>query len=336
MKTPDGKVESATTYFAECVVTPEQHKSGSEVRGLYPYVYLIRYHVERGYATRLLRSLHYILAADITWPAEWGEPPSVRMAFAAIGSCLGTRIDRSFYEHCYIGPGDQRPGWEFKDTSNTALKWTMRPIPLSSPNPTAWSHDFIRFDQLASVAPTVSRACRRDVDRIDTKGRSLVYFDPGSPGMLLHNDCASRLFVNPYSRKTYLPDAIVGVRLFPSNRASSEIEDVDPIVLFSPNCVDQEVLYVTLTVNLSTEIIPNLVETLIEAGKASSPVCDRLVAAAVDDRVDWVEVLVSAGAVVESRYTMTKPQAVWPLGAAWYGKEEEQVVWRGTEFWTVA
>ena len=258
------------------------------------------------------------------------------MTLPAIASCLVTRVGRSFYEHCYIGPGDQRLGWVFKDTSNTALTWTMRPIPLSSPDQKAWSHAFIRFDQLESISATVSRACRRDLDQIDTKGRNLVYFDPGSPGMLRHHDCACRLFVNPYSRTIYSPDAIVGVRLFPSDRLSSTIEDVDPIVLFDPNCVDQELLYITLTVNLSAEIIPTLVGYLMEAGKASSPVCDKLVATAIDDKVDWVKSLVSAGAVVESSYTVTEPRGVWPLGAAWYGKEGEQVIWRGTETWTIA
>ncbi|RXK42123.1 hypothetical protein M231_00480 [Tremella mesenterica] len=107
------KVENAWYYGMTCVVTPAQHQ-------------------RKGYATHLLRLMHYILASPLhlpTFPSEWGSPPSpipieLEEYFPpAWGTFLSSEIGPDFYYRCLVGI--DRRGWEAKEVWQEEVEWEI-------------------------------------------------------------------------------------------------------------------------------------------------------------------------------------------------------------------
>jgi len=90
-------------------------------------VYCPPEHRGKGYASHMMRLLHYVLASSEAlppFPPEWGGPPPAAPANILPGSfsALYSDIGPNFYQLC--GPGGSRAGWTVRGHSQTV--WQTR------------------------------------------------------------------------------------------------------------------------------------------------------------------------------------------------------------------
>lgn len=86
----------------------------------------------RGYATHLLKLLHYCLGdASLlpTFPSEWGAPPVLTDAEraqvpCALASVLLSHVGYKFYEKANIGR--DMPGWVVDEGINHEVVWKIK------------------------------------------------------------------------------------------------------------------------------------------------------------------------------------------------------------------
>ena len=177
------KVEETYMYGIASVVTPVKHHRELLDYDVRSSSKLLTGH---GYATHMLRLLHYHIGDPSTlppFPSAWGAPPRALRDPSAvppsIASILWSDVGSEFYSKCTIG--SDLPGWTM-DFCNTELTWSILPDSKPLPDDPKW--EWIYPNQLPSVGEEMSALARKKMQDIDTSQRTIFQNDPASPGLL--------------------------------------------------------------------------------------------------------------------------------------------------------
>ncbi|EIW68609.1 hypothetical protein TREMEDRAFT_31623 [Tremella mesenterica DSM 1558] len=242
------KVENAWYYGMTCVVTPAQHQ-------------------RKGYATHLLRLMHYILASPLhlpTFPSEWGSPPSpipieLKEYFPpAWGTFLSSEIGPDFYYRCLVGI--DRRGWEAKEVWQEEVEWEiLSSSRLSIPSdPSKSSPILARSESIYHAA--LPNPSEQRVQATSSTNKAVFCPDPASKGILTFASVRGAYGPQPAWRKFPQP---LGIRLPAHKGTSGEVHQDDTIILFA--LYNQQVgdgLLITYIHNLSPDVLPSALSAL--------------------------------------------------------------------------
>ena len=209
--------------------------------------------IGNGYATHLLRLLHYQLAEPSNmppFPTSWGAPPPLDPDFLpllpkAAGSILWSDIGSTFYANCTLGL--DRPGWVVKDHQATELVWNILPSSDTSPGPSPW--ECIYQEDMPALSQEIGTIAQQEVSEMDTTRHSVYRPDPTSRGLL--SFVPVRGIFSSTSKPP--PNEPIGVRLRSSNTT----------VLFSAYNSDIGLrMLVYYTQNLQSQDLASLLDVL--------------------------------------------------------------------------
>jgi len=269
--------------------------------------------VGKGYASRLLRLLHYHLADNgliPPFPAQWGAPPpslppTIASALPkAIGSSLWSDVGSTFYSRCTIGP--DRPGWVVHDHMCQELTWKiLPPSDDADRKPCKWIYQ----SDLPEIGKILSAAARTRLQAGETVPKTFFQQDPTSKGILSFVPVRGS-----YSEGFAEPHEPSGVRMALPNGEET-------IILFTAyNTSIAPRLLITCIHNLHLEHLPSLLRLLDTvgsgAGRTEGWVWD----------LDPSSELVKAWQAMPEREVRASRRAERMghlLGVAWYGAEEE-------------
>ncbi|ODO05856.1 hypothetical protein I350_04917 [Cryptococcus amylolentus CBS 6273] len=245
-----GQVRDGWVYVITAVVTPHKHRG-------------------QGYATHLIRLLHYILTSPsptITQPAisqaippfppSWGQrPPPIPHELVpyvprADGSMLWSDVLMRVYERCTLGLKGR--GFQSKQEWNHTLTWKLNGSPESQSD---W--EFIWESDLEDIYPVVSANSRHKLSQAQTTDKPAFLCDPASPGTLTMIPVRGSYSPQPTWRTRVLP---YGIRLKATKGQGWEHEAV---VLFSLyNSAASPRLCVTYMQNITPGLLPSLLASL--------------------------------------------------------------------------
>ncbi|ORY35378.1 hypothetical protein BCR39DRAFT_509147 [Naematelia encephala] len=309
------EVEQASTYGIASVVTPVKH-------------------LRQGYATHLLRLLHYMIAEPTflpCFPSTWGNPPPcipdnmARYVPKAISSILWSDVGSIFYERCTIG--ESRKGWVVRDDQCFELVWKLHPPPLTD----TISESIEELHDVSGIADemTASHLNKlRDID-IDNCGQSVWTTEPSSTGVM--DFIAEKGKYGSQSEERDSSKAEVrGLRYHGSKKDGSD----DTVILFTPYNINIGARLL-ITATLGLEAHPERLEALIGA-------LDKYGIAAKRTE-GWIWGLGDDSEVVrrwksldgrEVRCGRRAEKDGHLLGVAWYGHEGDSADMLDTSMWS--
>ncbi|KAK4685308.1 hypothetical protein P7C73_g4848, partial [Tremellales sp. Uapishka_1] len=140
-------------------------------------------HLRRGYATHLLRLLHYHLAdnADLPpFPSQWGPPPPKPSAKIpkSIASTLYSDVGADFYRNCTIGTS--LPGWVVDPKANVELDWELLPVEEEAKT-NEW--DLLHAKDMPEIEELLSNSLTQAL-KDSSEQQTIVVHDPSSVGSL--------------------------------------------------------------------------------------------------------------------------------------------------------
>lgn len=147
------------SYGVASVFTPEQHRG-------------------KGFATRMLQLLHYVLAPSAAlppFPPAWGPPPAPKLGDAAF-SVLYSDVGPDMYARATIG--EQRPGW----VARPVLRRVWPLAPQSGPRPNISTNEALRLDAMHALEQDASLSIAQELPRLAAQeGKPCVAIlpDPG-------------------------------------------------------------------------------------------------------------------------------------------------------------
>ena len=306
------ELEDTWMYAIASVVTPVQYLRAPSVLLSY-WTSIDKACAGKGYATHLLRLLHYHLA-DTTivpaFPSQWGAPPPLlppALSSAlpkAIASILWTDVGSNFYSRCTVGP--DRPGWVVHDHMCQELVWKILP-PSNEVNESPW--ELIYEGDLPKIAQMLSQAARDKLQVAAGSSRTLFQNDPISRGTLSFVPIRGSYFETPSTASEPC-----GARLKFSNGEEA-------IVLFTAHNVSiGQRLLITYIHNLRPADADSLLRVLdgigSKAGRTEGWVWD----------LDPSSELAQAWRARPQRQVLAGRRAETNghlLGVAWYGSDEE-------------
>ncbi|ORX37819.1 hypothetical protein BD324DRAFT_650364 [Kockovaella imperatae] len=160
------EVEKSHVYGIASVVTPVQNH-------------------KRGYASHMLKLLHYILADPSlipSFPELWGQPPQApdrKVIPYGIASILWSDVGSIFYSKCTIG--QTRPGWVMPETKQSEIIWKTR-APALQEGDERWER--IRPTELPSIGQELRQSSVDALKSVDTSSKTVYTTDPSSVGLL--------------------------------------------------------------------------------------------------------------------------------------------------------
>ena len=297
---------------------------------------------ERGYAHRLLRTLHYILAPTHNLPPmpdEFHPIPQIdrELVPLASGSHLNTSQPAGFYESCYVGPESYgRQGWiSTNDSLNTAMAWHLPPRPsgFRDNESRQWDHELICEKDYDKLAPKLSTLFREKLAKTEMDGdTSLVLLDPGQAGWLAHFQMWSHV-----GRPSIDPAVPRGVRFFPRKaHATSPTPPFDhslhPLVLFVPGAFvrSPDVFPITMMVNITANTLTEVLDVCAQV--AFDTGASRLEAWGLEPDDEVTKRWMDLGGKLSSR-AETRVYPFSPFGWCWYGPEGSKGRLIGAEMW---
>jgi len=305
------EVEETWTYGIASVVTPVHHLrvydfDDHDIRFDGPSL-------GKGFATHMLRLLHYILADPNLippFPSQWGAPPpSLASNFnvpIAIASILWSDVGLTFYSRCTVGPN--RPGWVVKEDANQEVVWKLLPVNNPGDVQTPWS--LIYEADFPEIGQTLSVAVRKDLETAIESPGTLFRNDPATPGTL------SAVPV----RGTYIEPSLTAPPPFGARFTSSRGEET--IVLFTAynRNIGSRIL-ITYIHNLHPDDLPSLLRLLdtigLKAGRTEGWIWGLVPSS--DLAKAWL-----AASQRDVKIARRAERFGHLLGVAWYGSEEDQ------------
>jgi len=231
-------IQETSTYNVASVVTPVSHRCN-------------------GYATHLLRLLHYMIGPPESlppFPIAWGRlpprlPADVQTSVPrSLGSILWSDVGSSFYAKCTIGL--DRPGWVTHWAQNHQISFRLR-----DPGPLPASIQWIYESDLPAVGAELLKATRAALSSADTRDHSILLTDPSSPGLLRFVPARGQWLDETLSGQVW-PVRPVGMRISHGGAG-------DAIVLFALRCaMINDQLLLTCTHNVQPAHLPDILSAL--------------------------------------------------------------------------
>ena len=282
--------------------------------------------IGKGYATHMLRQMHYICSADMKlWPKSFGAPPATTVE-PGLASILSSHVDPKLYEQCWIGEeSDKRGGWmRGGDRMNLQyslkLKETADSPKSQEPKDRSWTWVYAKdFPELAGPLGQYAKSRLQGVESSDM----VIARDFNEPNILTRFDSFSRLVFNPDNRPRYDPDEKLGIRFFPKGTPSS-FDATQPIILFCPEVTPSE-CYITLM----AKTVPELLDFSINKIREVNPSTNSITGIGLDPVLDRDLLAHMEATGFEVKIAET------PFCGAWYGSSENKPTWTGLEWWTV-
>ncbi|TYJ56502.1 hypothetical protein B9479_002749 [Cryptococcus floricola] len=288
----------------------------------------------QGYATHLIRLLHYILTSPsptITqptisqtippYPPSWGQrPPPIPHELVpyvprADGSMLWSDVLMRVYERCTLGLEGR--GFQSKQEWNHTLTWKLNGTPESQSD---W--EYIWESDLEDIYPVLSANSRHKLSQAQTIDKPAFLCDPASPGTLTMIPVRGSYSPQPTWRTRVLP---YGIRLRATKGQGWEYEAV---VLFSLyNSAASPRLCVTYMQNITPGLLPSLLTSLDGAVQYSGAPWTEGEVWGLDPTSELVHAWNRAEGrdVVVSTRIGTEAMA-HVLGVCWYDEEEVDMV----------
>lgn len=285
-----------------------------------------------GYATRLLRTIHYLIALPQSmpeWPVAWGSPPhhpeEVKLPPSLL-SYLSSVAPPGFYAKAYIGSdAEKRPGWQDRPTTENSQLVGSLAFDLSSPSFTELGYQAIEmlYDDLPALGEQSSITERAALASTPVlAGKTIFRVDPNSPGTLafakwhklLGGDRFPELDTSKY---------IHGVRLVPTGRKNQEYEADDPICLFIPHSLRDGELLITYVSGWDGELVQALLVYLRDLGQAMTMRCDGMRVWGLGRDHPFVQLFCEYGGKYGHRCEDNENR-FHPVGVAWYGDVKEE------------
>ncbi|WVQ77088.1 hypothetical protein IAR50_006771 [Cryptococcus sp. DSM 104548] len=315
------QVQDGWVYEITAVVTPHKHRG-------------------RGYATHLIRLLHYILTSSPAldtyrpisqvippFPNSWGQsPPTISQELApyvprAEGSILWSDVPMRVYERCTLGLDGR--GFQSREDWGHTLIWKLHD---GQPEDRGdWEYIW-EFD-MADIYPIVSANSEQRLAQVPTTNRTVFLCDPASPGTLTMLPVRGSFGPQPSWRTRAIP---FGVRFKPTKGRGWENE---AIVLFGLcNYMAPPRLCVTYMQHLTAEMLPSLLEALDGVVRFSGAPWTEGEVWGLDPASDVVkawEGMEGRDVVLSTRSGEESKAHV--LGVCWYSGEEVDVA--DTQMW---
>ncbi|RXK42122.1 hypothetical protein M231_00479 [Tremella mesenterica] len=264
------QVQNAWYYALAYVITPPQYQ-------------------KRGYATHLLRLLHYVLCSDPpAFPTDWGNFPTVLKDLVAegqdpqlneegapptpmsaeviiekkslrttdfpkaCGMLLSNDVSEAFYARCGLGPDGV--GFIAPEEWQWELEWELG-------NGVDFSHwETLYESDIPPIAALLSRLSEQRVQATSSTNKAVFCPDPASEGILTFASVRGAYGPQPAWRKFPQP---LGIRLPAHKGTSGEVHQDDTIILFA--LYNQQVgdgLLITYIHNLSPDVLPSALSAL--------------------------------------------------------------------------
>ncbi|WWC86419.1 uncharacterized protein L201_001296 [Kwoniella dendrophila CBS 6074] len=249
------KIENGWWYNITAVVTPVKHRG-------------------QGYATHLIRLLHYMLTSpsspggtvnnDIpSFPKEeWGSaPPSVPEEIIEfipkpITSVLWSDVPIEFYGDCKFGLNGK--GFEYDKKLNSRLVWDLNVDQKDDDNDDQKGEwELIYEETLSEIQEILVKSVKQKVLKADNSNKTIWSHDPSTPGSLTYiSKKASYIEPKPEWIIKYGKPLPIGLRL----RSQDDQEDTIIIIALNNFLVEKRLL-ITYIHNLKS----NQVESLLSA-----------------------------------------------------------------------
>lgn len=154
---PDGTQTEVTSYVMSAVFTPDQHRG-------------------KGYATHMMRLMHYALAPKDKlppFPSAWGAPPTNILGDAAF-SVLYSDVGPRFYAKCTKG-ADQ-PGWVAIKDPPPHRKWHVEATEDDRSPPSDW--EWLDYDNIIPLEDKTAAWMKLEAKRRGDKSCTRIYNSP--------------------------------------------------------------------------------------------------------------------------------------------------------------
>ncbi|WVQ62017.1 uncharacterized protein L199_000150 [Kwoniella botswanensis] len=242
-------------YNITAVITPIEHRG-------------------HGYATHLIRLLHYILLNPLSpgdppspipsFPIEWGSPPPPVPSYLKdaiprpCASVLWADIPMSFYESCTIGLTGK--GYEYRKEWNSRLVFDLH---LDNRTRTVEGQDIwdlIHQEDLEEIKSILTESTKSNINKSKTSSKSLWTHDPSTKGSLTFIGTRGSFIVPPTEWKNNSKPLPLGVRL--RSPTDEDGEDTAIVMFALENFLVEPRLLLTYVHNLQPDQVSSLLEVL--------------------------------------------------------------------------
>nr|XP_018267325.1 uncharacterized protein I303_01310 [Kwoniella dejecticola CBS 10117]OBR89483.1 hypothetical protein I303_01310 [Kwoniella dejecticola CBS 10117] len=227
----DERIEQGIFYNITAVVTPLAHR-------------------RRGYATHLMKLLHYTLLNPSSpgdppshippFPIEWGSPPPAipdhlaQQIPSPIAATLWADIDPSFYERCTIGNVDGT-GYNYHADWNRVCTFDLLPpASVNSQNePEEYQWNTIHLKKMDEVKATLHDSIYKSIQRAGDSPKTIFTQDPTTAGALTYIGTRAS-FVDPrpeWATKIRAEQYPLGIKSIKKTKDGNDEEE--SIVLFA-------------------------------------------------------------------------------------------------------
>ncbi|WVW82480.1 hypothetical protein I302_104491 [Kwoniella bestiolae CBS 10118] len=252
-----GQVENGYWYNITAVVTPIRHRGN-------------------GYATHLLRLLHYVLLSPSSpgnppshippFPRhEWGTPPPavpsdlIEAIPSPCASVLWSDVPTQFYEGCTIGLTGK--GYEYRKEWNSRLVFDLDlsgpDMDENSSNGDGW--EMIYQKDLEEITSILTSSTKTHLSKLDTSSKPLWTHDPSTAGSLTFIGTRGSFIIPSPRWKDPSRELPLGVRLRP--RDGEKGGDIIILIALENFLVEQRLL-LTYIHNLLPARVPSLLKML--------------------------------------------------------------------------
>jgi hypothetical protein len=270
----------------------------------------------RGYATHMLKLLHYCLADPAhlpPFPAGWGKPPVLSPSERehlpyAIASMLWSDVGLTFYEKCTIGR--DLPGWVTKAEENQEVVWKLQPPKADK----EW--DWLYAKNILEDAEILQKVQKAALARLEqVKGETGYLTDPSSEWLLAHvaNRC---LDIRPPDWPLKREEEPVGVRI----KAKDGAQEAIVVFSWSEQVIGPRVLLLHAA-NLTADLIPEALEAMDVIGARAGRTEGWAFGPSQDDVFTRVLSDMPERGVRNGRRAEIDGHL---LAVAWYGDQEER------------